>query len=269
MVRKEVNLLVKEVKNQKYSSLNSQQLTLLLENIGNPDGATRDQGVYTAFYLAVEQDCFSIQQLNQLTNLLVSSDYLMREGNELEDDTVFWRSFSSLFLATILDYDRTKQAFLSAKQLSTISLSLCFVLALEQDSRGYIDEEKGWAHAFAHYGELMAGLGRHPLVTEADLALMMTSVVQKLAAFPDGFQFGEEERLVKGLIPILNRSTELEQSFIRLIQKHQLQLASVNEKNNLTYLNRWYNTRRFYQQLVLAAEIPSSINFIVQKYLTS
>lgn len=173
------------------------ELEWLLDHIGDPDPAIRDDLVYNSFCSAIMNHFLTKEDLLFLVDSVLQRDLLTYKMPEQGDATLV-RSFSSLLLALILDVDQTADSpyhqSLSTDQLQTIFGQALLYLQQETDSTGW-DKEKGWVHAFAHGAELLLYAGLHkefPQKRMNELLETLTIVLKQREAL---FTAGEERRL--------------------------------------------------------------------------
>lgn len=265
LIEKFITDLLQKVETVEQFKMDDHDISLLMAHLGDSDASLRDEGLYTLVALAVEKNCLNTVQLRRMKNQLLSKKYLFKGMQEDETDDIFWRSFSNLYLAVIVEYDRTKEHFMSTKELSEIALNLCCYLTLENDNRGFI-EGKGWAHAFAHAGDLANELAKHPYLESSDLSLLTVTIFRKVTNFGKMFSFGEEERLIQSLLTILKKQPDFSVSIICLIEKQQIEIDKSKSKQELIHQNNYYNTRRFYQQFLLSSNTPSIVKQKLEKW---
>lgn len=132
----------------------------MTKHIGSIDGELRDKLIYTSFYILMEENYLSSDQMSFLLDTCIDGNHLFYGIGKKEDDSVFTRSFSSLVLALLLDKDRAK-SFLSAEKVQKAIEASFVYLEAEEDTRGYV-EGKGWAHSIAHGADYLVEAIRHP-----------------------------------------------------------------------------------------------------------
>jgi hypothetical protein len=122
---------------------------------------------------------------------------------EAENDTVFVRSFSALYLS-ILAAEDLRHPFLSPPAFKqTLDLALQSY-AREKDLRGYVPG-KGWAHATAHVADLLKFLGRSPHLSKEEQKLIVNAVAQRCRSAGSVFSHGEDARMAAALLSIAER----------------------------------------------------------------
>src|SRR5205085_1446111 len=124
-------------------------------------------------------------------------------GETDNDNTIFRRSFSALYMSIVVAEDLSKP-FLSPEAFSeTLDAALrCYVE--EKDLRGYIPGN-GWAHATAHVADLLKFLGRNPRLTVADQGRIVDAIAQRCRTVPSVFVWGEDARMAAALLSISQR----------------------------------------------------------------
>jgi hypothetical protein len=119
-------------------------------------------------------------------------------------DAVIRRSFSALMLSVIAARDNA-DPFLQPAEFRQLLESAVGYLGTEQDVRGY-DPRVGWMHSAAHTADFLKFLGRSAQITPADQRTILEAVAQKMRAAPVVFTYGEDERMARAILSIVNRS---------------------------------------------------------------
>ncbi|MBP0027140.1 DUF2785 domain-containing protein [Roseofilum sp. Guam] len=134
---------------------------------------------------------------------------------EAESDRVFLRTYSILLLNDLTDFDR-QHPYLDEPEIRDRMALYLEYLQQEQDLRGYVDAEKGWAHGIAHVADSLVVLGRNPYLNESDLIQLLDSISSKLRhPMPSVYLHSEEERLARAAVSIC--------------QRNQLTIAQIND----------------------------------------
>ena len=130
---------------------------------------------------------------------------------ESENDTVFGRSFSALYMSILAARD-LQQPFLSVAAFKeTLDTALqCY--AEEKDLRGYAPV-KGWAHATAHVADLLKFLARNPKLSGEDQKKIIAAIAQRCRTVPSVFVWGEDGRMAAALLSIVDRKDFDQSSF--------------------------------------------------------
>ena len=122
---------------------------------------------------------------------------------EAENDTIFRRSFSALYMSILAAQD-LQRPFLSRDAFQeTLDTALrCY--AEEKDLRGYVPM-KGWAHATAHIADLLKFLARSPHLSAEDQKRIVSDVSQRCRTAHLVFTWGEDARMGAALLSIVDR----------------------------------------------------------------
>ena len=175
----------------------------LLRQLGAEDPELRDYYIYTTLEHWILHGLCSDQLLREMITQLLAN---MTQGLETEgDNTVLLRSFSALTLSDILKYDNA-QHFLRGDEVHAILEQGISYFMREQDLRGY-EVGKGWVHALAHAGDLLAVLARNRHIGGAELKRILTALAEKVT-LPTSYAYLtlEEERMALVVIAALTRN---------------------------------------------------------------
>lgn len=122
---------------------------------------------------------------------------------EAENDTIFRRSFSALYMSILAAQDLRKPFLSAAAFKETLDTALrCY--AEEKDLRGYVPV-KGWAHATAHVADLLKFLARSPHLSAEDQKRIVNGVSQRCRTAHLVFTWGEDARMAAALLSIVDR----------------------------------------------------------------
>lgn len=168
--------------------------------LGSTDPELRDETGYTFYANWLKQDRYSIQEIRGHIKELLSN--LDKGIGESENDSIFLRTFSILFLAEIVHNDN-KKSFLEKSDVLNIFDKGIWYIGAEQDPRGHIPV-KGWAHALAHSADLMLVLAKNKYLGETDLSNILNTVSEKITHSTNYIYIhGEDERLASAIIEVL------------------------------------------------------------------
>lgn len=149
----------------------------------SPDPHVRDS-------LALEQLCRWVPLLTPEQRLALGDEMAER----LDDPEIQARTFAPLVLADLADHGAHRPAWLEAFARWYVG---------ESDLRGF-DPRLGWLHAVAHGADLLAALGRGPLL--ADPTPLLDLVTARLLAPTDHvLDAMEDDRLGRAVAQILTR----------------------------------------------------------------
>lgn len=192
--------LLKKMKSMSDDQIRQLDLTSvtdqMLQNLGSVDAELRDQLIYQTFTRFILNDYLSEDTLTDIFNRCFSDEYLFYNLGHTEDDSVFTRSFSSLVIALILYKDQQKR-FLQDKMIHQAFEKAVHYLRKEKDLRGYIDEQKGWAHSIAHGADMMSQFASHPAVSpEIQFPYILETISACILKKEQVYTDEEDERLI-------------------------------------------------------------------------
>lgn len=157
-----------------------------------------------AFCNWIEQDLYSPQDVRGLIPRLLAN--LQTGLGKTEDDTVFLRSYSLLWLGYIIDHDNKKTA-LKKEEIATVLEAALAHFTAERDFR-FIDPIKGCADTIAHCAELFAELATSSHTNANDHAKILDCIAGKLKAATDWiYIYDEDDRFALPVIRIFERDT--------------------------------------------------------------
>ncbi|MDJ1174631.1 DUF2785 domain-containing protein [Roseofilum capinflatum] len=121
---------------------------------------------------------------------------------EAESDRVFLRTYSILLLNDLTDFHRHHPYLDEGEIRDRMELYLTY-LEQEQDLRGYVGGEKGWAHGMAHVADSLALLSLNSYLNESDLIRLLDAIASKLRQpVSSVYLHSEEERLARAAVSI-------------------------------------------------------------------
>ena len=170
--------------------------------LGSPDPELRDDLAYSMLAVWINrQKKFSPEEL---ATLLEEWQANLRAGiGETATDSIFKRSFSALCLSSLAERD-LKDPFLGEARFRTLLNEALTYLGDERDLRGF-DAKKGWIHATAHTGDLLAALAGNKFFTKQDQGRVLKAIAQRLATADEIFSYGEQDRLANVAAVIASR----------------------------------------------------------------
>lgn len=175
----------------------------LLKNLGAVEWQLRD---YSYMILSswiwgwYDRTYYSVEELKQLGNT-VKQNILIGLGDS-ENDSVFLRTYSILVLNDLTDYDRL-HPYLEEREIRDRREICLTYLKGEQDLRGYVSPQKGWAHGMAHVADSLGILGQNPYLNSLDLLGLLKAIAARLRQpMPSVYLHSEEERFAKAAVKI-------------------------------------------------------------------
>ncbi|HWL25870.1 MAG TPA: DUF2785 domain-containing protein [Ureibacillus sp.] len=241
-------LLMNDLERAHYMSSNGDRLLeQMTELIGIPEDELRDKLNYRLFIELLSSNLLSKEQMLDLTLKLSSDQFLFNSIGEKETDSVFLRSFSALWLASLIRVDKQIH-FLSNEQTRSIFNSCTSYLSREKDVRGYLGE-KGWASAMSNGAEMILSI-----VSHSAFELRFTPTI--LSGIKDSFWKGsvyvddEEERFSNIIEKLISKDIP-EQLFIEWVEQvfDKLQYYLMTSGYTPLYFSARTNTLHFMKNL--------------------
>lgn len=165
----------------------------LLANLASPDSELRDELSYMVLASTIiDKGCLSPEQIEKLLATVLDEHHLFYQIGEVDNDSVFMRSFSNLIIAAIL-YDDVKSPAISEHMMAHTKAALLRYARQEHDWRGYVFG-KGWAHAMAHLADSLDECAQNHFMQEEDRRQIL-STVRTLARLPEPLYNEEDIRL--------------------------------------------------------------------------
>ncbi len=147
----------------------------LFAQIGSTDQELRDTIGQDVFGNWLEQGRYSLDELRDLIPRLLAN--LQTGLGKSEDDSVFLRSFSSLWLANILIHDLHRPLLEKEDVLAILEAALAY-FPRELDLRGLVSK-KGWAHAIAHGSDVLEGAAHSPHTAAGDHLRILACIARQ------------------------------------------------------------------------------------------
>ena len=244
----------------------------MINNIGSLDAQLRDELIYTTLSHWIPDKSLTANELEQLLPVVLDKNHLLLKLGETNTDSVFTRSFSMLVIPLLLTRHR-ESPFLSREQIHHIKEKVFYNVQEERDYRGY-DEEKGWAHAIAHAADALEDLAQCSELDKSDLLTILDLVYEKMTITERIYSDGEDERMVKSIISVLNRKI-LSQTCVEQwiqsfgdVEKNSEFLPAFKQKNNIkNFLKSLYFRVKFYKaDAVLCSTIEQTLYKVEKVY---
>jgi Protein of unknown function (DUF2785) len=166
------------------------------------DPTLRDECGYEILAAWIYRDnLLSGEQLEALRRKLLPA--MISHVGESENDTIFGRSFSALYMSILAAQDLRKPFLSAAAFKETLDTALrCY--AGEKDLRGYVPDN-GWAHATAHVADLLKFLARNGQLSVQDQKRIVAGVSQRCRTARSVFVWAEDARMAAALLSIVDR----------------------------------------------------------------
>jgi len=238
--------------------------TELAEMLASADSERRDDIAYSTLANWIfQRKIVTGAALGSLTDRLVAN--LAKGVGERDTDGIFRRSFSALTLAAIAARDNADPV-LDAAAWHRIEQAALAYLAAEQDLRGY-DAEKGWMHSAAHTADLLKFLGRSRHLDAAGQARFLTAIGTKLTTVPVVLTHGEDERMARALLSIVNRGDFDHAAFAAWLAKTKPTVPGKPTVIQLAASQNWKNALAKLEVLLSNESSPSEASVAAQTAL--
>ena len=218
----------------------------------SPDPELRDDIAATIFTAWIAQK----QTLPKEEVVKLSDEWIaqLRSEDFANSDATVGRTFSALMLAIVIYGDNQAPSLDEAQYRRVLHSGLTY-LASEKDMRGY-DPRLGWIHATAHTADLLKFAARSRYFTKQDQATMLAAIRQRMLTATTVFVRGEDERLARAILSILNRKDFDTEGFHSWTQSLKADLAFPKDIT-VEALDRRQNLINLCSKLeVIAAEQP-------------
>jgi Protein of unknown function (DUF2785) len=228
--------------------------TELAEMLASADPERRDDIAYSTLANWIYQrKIITGAALGSLTGRLVAN--LTNGVGERGTDAIFRRSFSALTLAAIAARDNADPVLDAAGWHRIEQAALAYFVA-EQDLRGY-DANRGWMHSAAHTADLLKFLGRSRHLDTAGQARFLTAIGTKLTTVPVVFTHGEDERMARALLSIVNRTDFDQAAFAAWLTKTKPTVPAKPTVDQLSAIQNWKNALAKLEVLLSNEPSPS------------
>jgi hypothetical protein len=174
----------------------------LLGWLGATDPTLRDRYAYPILEHWLHAEVYTPDDVRRMIAELAAN--LTRELGQQETDAVFLRAFSVLLLAEIVHYDNAHQVLEQDEVRQLLELGLVYLEA-ERDLRGWV-HAKGWAHSVAHTADLLFVLAESRYLGATELSRILDGIAAKLAAGGAFYVCGEDDRLVRAVLAVIERN---------------------------------------------------------------
>jgi uncharacterized protein DUF2785 len=218
----------------------------LIDMLALPDPELRDEIAYSTLAAWIYQTrVIDVPALRPVIDRLLAN---LTDGvGEQGSDRIFRRSFSALTLSTVVARDNAAP-FLTAEEFRRIENAAVAYLDAERDVRGY-DPEHGWMHSAAHTADLLKFLARSRYLDRAGQTRMLDAIARKLGAAANVFTHGEDERLARAALSIVNRADCDRAAFAAWAERAKP--VRLPEKPSLAQLSAWQNAKNFFAKLAV------------------
>jgi len=159
----------------------------------------------------------SIELVRQVLHLTLDDDHLFYGIGDVDQDTVFTRAFSALFIPLAFHYNDTFN-YLTEQEYEYIYSRMRLYFELEKDFRGYV-LEKGWAHSIAHAADGLHSISSSSYYSQEHLLVILELIKAKACVSNYYFIHNEDERMAAVVIQIVKRNILEEDILIKWVQQ--------------------------------------------------
>ena len=187
----------------------------LLDCLGDPDPALRDDIAFTALQTWMRADAFDTDTLRAMRDAL----YAQLDGDDVPG---FRKPFAALALSEVARTDRIKPWMSAEERAAMIEKAAAFLESVK-DYRSF-DDKEGWRHGVAHGSDWLLQLALNPALERAQADRMLAAIATQVV--PDDappYTAGEPGRLAKPVIYIAQHGfytqAEWDQWFAKLVPR--------------------------------------------------
>jgi len=173
----------------------------LLNNIGTIDSELRDNLIYMTFARWITSGQLSVDIMLHIKNTIMDTTHMFYRIGEKNNDTVFTRSFSVLFIPLLLERNK-QQAFMQPNELTEIQEKILLYIKEEKDLRGFV-ENKGWAHALAHTADAIHAISVCNHLSAQQSMRFLDAIKNAICTKQVVYTNLEEERLVTAVVSLI------------------------------------------------------------------
>ena len=184
----------------------------MLDNIGHPDSAIRDELIYPTLAHLLYDGHFKEEALENYLNTLLDAEHLFYDIKNQSEYGVLMRSFSSLQIVVLLDLHRNKH-MIDETTIQNAFHTFLDYFEREEAFKGY-DEEVGWIHAIAHSADVIDQFVQINCLKADQLKRMFEAIHTKFKQKNHVFNFNEDKRMAVALMNGIKRNL-LSEEFLK------------------------------------------------------
>lgn len=219
MERNKLKELLKEIKKNDFKVLegiNPFELSLEMMNyIGDLEGELRDRLIFSTISNWIVNE-LKTDEVHQILDISLDDKHLFYGLGEV-NDTVFTRTFSSLIVAGSI-YRHRSDKYLNKEELEEIFEKFIKYYNNERDLRGYI-KGNGWAHGAAHGADVLDEFARCEEFGSKEMRKILEAIYKKVNVDYYSYVDEEDERMITGVVAILERNLLDELEIIDYIKR--------------------------------------------------
>ena len=198
----------------------------MLDNIGSVDPEFRDELILELLSDMIVENHLTDGEVKNLLELLLSENHLFYNIGNVEDDSVFNRTFTLLIIVAMLyRHNQNTDNLFTEEEIKRICTEVVSYTRQEKDARGYV-EIKGWAHSTAHTADVFNVIAQCTEIKKPKLILILEAIKDMVCINYYTYINGEDERLISAVIEILKKDILNDNEFINWIKSFEdIQLA--------------------------------------------
>lgn len=172
--------------------------------LGETDGEFRERMVYGTLHRWIVSEAIDTPGLRAIHLALLSDQALFSGIGENGSDTIFLRTFSVLLLVPTI-YRHRKQSYLSSEEIVMTCRELARYLREEKDLRGYVSQEKWWAHGIAHAADAVGQLVQCEDLPHEEIAPLLEAVAIAMTPGTAVYAHEEDARMTTAILKLFRR----------------------------------------------------------------
>lgn len=189
----------------------------MIHHIGSIDDELRDKLIYGTLHRWIMNQELSIELVRQVLHETLDDDHLFYGIGDNDQDSVFTRSFSALFIPLALHYNDVFN-YLTEHEYEYIYSRMTLYFELEKDFRGYV-LDKGWAHSIAHAADGLDSIAASSYYSQKHLLVILELIREKACVSNYYFINDEDERMAEVVIQIIKRNILKKDILINWVQQ--------------------------------------------------
>ncbi|MEN1936544.1 DUF2785 domain-containing protein [Paenibacillus sp. 102] len=235
----------------------------MIGHMGTTDSYVRDQLIYKCFAHFIQNEFLSHDNLETLLTTCLSDDYLYREISSPNTDGVFTRSYTTLLIGLIIQFDNS-HSFLLQETVQNVKEKLITYMNLEIDYRGYV-QDKGWAHSVAHASDAFNELVHSAHITCSCYEEIAHCLLNKIFIYSTVYHNNEDERIITPLLSMLYYDFPRDQLF-SIIYKKIKRLTQLKIRLSChEYFILCANVKTFLRTLFFRAKIDPNLTSVANR----
>lgn len=217
----------------------------MVAHIGDSDPKVRDELILEVFYMWFGENAIPPETMKALLKTLCDNEGI-RCTNAHRKDAILTRTFSALVICLIFDTHHQKP-FLTTQELEDAIDKILMAIEDETVFWGH-DDELGWAHAGAHYADLLNSIIELEAITKQHIKRILTAMLSLLTQGSEAYHHEEEERLTHVIHSAMNSGKLTETkviSWLTTIEDYKGNTADMKSYRNRINLKQFVRALYF------------------------